>query len=122
VLKKPFDFDTLPENWHAFCDHLHQNGEGFAAFLSAVAAVEVEGPVLTLVMHQAFYRDWVMDAANKKSLSNLISFYSDAPAALKLEIRIEAGPDDRGDVKKKLQRRYRNLVNEEIQNKKNRED
>ena len=126
VLRKPFDFATLPENWRAFCDHLHQNGEGFAAFLSAVAAVEVDGPVLTLVMHQAFYRDWVMDATNKKSLSNLISFYSDAPAALKLEIRIEAGPDDRGDVKKKLQRRYQNLVNENnneaSQNKKNQED
>jgi len=126
VLRKPFNFATLPEKWRTFCDHLHQNGEGFAAFLSAVAAVEVDGPVLTLVMHQAFYRDWVMDATNKKSLSNLVNFYSDAPTALKLEIRIEAGPDDRGDVKKKLQRRYQNLVNEynneERQNKKNLED
>ncbi|MBI4857502.1 MAG: DEAD/DEAH box helicase [Acetobacterium woodii] len=121
VMNKPFSFDTLPENWGAFCDYLLKKGERFGSFLSAVAAVEVDGQGLTLVMHQDFYREWVMDATNKKSLINLFSYYTDAPADLQLAIRIDVQRDelhadlntdlnaDPSDKRKKLQRRYENL-------------
>ncbi|AFA48582.1 DEAD/DEAH box helicase [Acetobacterium woodii] len=114
VIKKPFGFDTLPENWPAFCDYLLRNGERFGSFLSTVMAVEVDGQGLTLVLDQDFYREWVMDASNKKSLINLFSYYTDAPTDLKLAIRIEELRVNPTDKRKKLQRRYENLIDTKI--------
>ena len=51
-----------------------------------------------------------MEETNKRSLINIISFYTEAPAVIELKIRVEKTADDRTDVKNKLQKRYENLV------------
>ncbi|MBC3804295.1 DEAD/DEAH box helicase [Acetobacterium fimetarium] len=109
-IEKPFQFNQLQEKWPAFCDYMLEKGDPFAAFLSAVPEVVVCGQVLTLVLHHDFYKEWVMEKTNKRSLINMILFYTEAPAEIELSIRIDPTDDARSDVKNKLQKRYENLV------------
>lgn len=109
-IKKPFRFSELKEKWKEFCDYLKENGDTFAPFLSTVPEVEIDNHVLTLVLDNAFYKEWVMEETNKKSLMNIISFYTDAASGIELKVRLEKAEDDSKDVKNKLERRYENLV------------
>ena len=109
-IKKPFQFSQLQEKWKEFCMYIMKNGDNFAPFLSTITAVEVDNQVLTLVTHSAFYREWIMEETNKKSLINIISFNTEAPAEIELKIGLVETDDDRRGVKNKLQRRYDNLV------------
>lgn len=109
-IKKTFQFNELQEKWKEFCKYLLENGDTFAAFLSTIPEVETDNNVLTLVLNNAFYKEWVMEETNKRSLINIISFYTDAPARIELKIRIENTDNKKTDVKNKLQKRYENLV------------
>jgi DEAD/DEAH box helicase domain-containing protein len=109
-IKKQFKFYELQEKWKEFCEYMQENGDAFAKFLSTIPKVEVDNRTLTLVLNNAFYRDWVMEASNKKSILNIISFHTDAPAGIELNIRLEETEDDRKNIKNKLQRRYNDLV------------
>ena len=109
-IKKPFRFSELKEKWKEFCDYLKENGDTFAPFYSTVHEEEIDNHVLTLVLDNAFYKEWVMEETNKKSLMNIISFYTDAASGIELKVRLEKAEDDSKDVKNKLERRYENLV------------
>ncbi|MBT9776070.1 DEAD/DEAH box helicase [Clostridium sp. MCC353] len=109
-IKKPFQFMELREKWEEFCSYLQESGESFAAFLSAVQDVETEGNTLVLVLSSPFYKEWILEETNRKSLLNIIGFYSDAPGNLRLEVRVEEDGKDRNDVKDKLVKRYENLT------------
>lgn len=109
-IKKQFQFSQLQEKWKEFCAYLKENGDTFAAFLSTIQEVEIDNRVLILVTNNAFYKEWIMEETNKRSLINIISFYTEAPAGIELKIRLENTDDDRTDVKNKLQKRYENLV------------
>ena len=109
-IKKAFQFSQLQEQWQEFCGYMLENGDSFATFLSTIPAVEIDDTVLTLVIQNAFYKEWIMEENNKKSLINIISFYTEAPVGIELKIRVENADDDKADVKNKLQRRYENLV------------
>lgn len=109
-IKKAFQFSQLQEQWQEFCGYMLENGDSFATFLSTIPAVEIDDTVLTLVIQNAFYKEWIMEENNKKSLINIISFYTEAPAKIELKIRLELTGDDRSDVKNKLQKRYKDLV------------
>jgi len=109
-IKKSFQFSQLQEKWKEFCAYMLENGDSFATFLSTIPEVEIDNNVLTLVINNAFYKEWIMEENNKRSLINIISFYTEAPARIELKIRLEKTDDDRRDVKNKLQRRYENLI------------
>jgi DEAD/DEAH box helicase domain-containing protein len=109
-MKKAFQFSELQHRWKEFCSYLRENGEAFAAFLSSIPEAYVENNVLVLVTDNAFYKDWIMEKTNHKSLMNIISFYTDAPAGIKLEIRLKEPSGDKRDIINKLQRRYEDLL------------
>jgi DEAD/DEAH box helicase domain-containing protein len=109
-IKKPFQFSQLKEKWKEFCEYLKENGDTYAAFLSTIPEVEIENNVLILVTSNAFYKEWIMEENNKRSLINIISFYTEGPLVIDLKIRLDNIDSDRKDVKNKLQKRYENLV------------
>lgn len=109
-MKKPFQFHELPNRWKEFCAYLQETGETFAAFLSSIPEVAVENNVLLLATDNLFYKEWILESTNQKSLMNIISFYTDAPKGTRLEIRLSEADGDRKEVKNKLQRRYKDLV------------
>jgi DEAD/DEAH box helicase domain-containing protein len=109
-IKKSFQFDKLQEKWKEFCEYIKENGDTFATFLSTISQVEIDNHILTLVLHNAFYKEWVMEESNKRSLINIISFHTDAPTGFELKIRLDGTCDDTANMKNKLQRRYENLV------------
>ena len=94
-MKKPFRFEELPEKWQEFCAYMQGSGSAFSAFLGAVPAVEVDNQVLTMVLKNAFYKEWAMEETNKRSLINIITFYTEAPAVIELKIRVEKTDGDR---------------------------
>ncbi|WP_163191638.1 DEAD/DEAH box helicase [Clostridium thermarum] len=109
-MKKPFKFSELQVKWKEFCSYLQENGESFAAFLSSVPKVELEDHLLILITDKAFYKEWILEKTNYKSLKNIIAFYTDAPPGTKLEIKLSEASEDRTDVKNKLQKRYKDLI------------
>lgn len=109
-IKKPFQFSQLKEKWKEFCEYLKENGDTYAAFLSTIPEVEIENNVLILVTNNAFYKEWIMEENNKRSLINIISFYTEGTLVIDLKIRLDNIDSDRKDVKNKLQKRYENLV------------
>jgi DEAD/DEAH box helicase domain-containing protein len=110
AMKKPFQFSELQGRWKEFCSYLRENGEAFSAFLSSIPEAYVENNVLVLVTDNAFYKDWIMEKTNHKSLMNIISFYTDAPNGIKLEIRLKEPLGDKREIRNKLQRRYEDLL------------
>ncbi len=109
-INKNFKFNELKEKWKEFCEYIKDNGDTFARFLSTIKEVEIDNRILTLVLHNVFYKEWVMEESNKKSIINIISFHTDAPVGIELRIRIEETDIDRENIKNKLQRRYKDLV------------
>jgi len=109
-IKKPFQFSHLKEKWEEFCVYLKENGDTFAAFLSTIKEVEIDNNILILVTDNIFYKEWIMEESNKRSLINIISFYTEATEEIKLKVRLDATKVDRTDIKNKLQSRYKNLV------------
>jgi DEAD/DEAH box helicase domain-containing protein len=109
-MKKPFKFDELQYKWKEFCTYLQENGESFAAFLNTIPKVDIEDHVLILSTDNPFYKEWIMEKTNHKSLMNIISFYTDSPTGTRLEIRLNEVDEERAEVKNKLQRRYKDLM------------
>lgn len=109
-IKKPFKFEELQGKWKEFCEYMQENGDAFAKFLSTIPEVEIDNRTLTLVLNNAFYREWVMEESNKKSIINIISFHTDAPVGIELRVRLEETDEDRKNIKNKLQRRYEDLT------------
>jgi len=110
-IEKQFRFNELQVKWKEFCDYLVENGDIFATFLSSINRVEVDKHALTLILQNAFYKEWVMEENNKRSIINIIKFYTEAPAGIELKIRVENAEDmGKSDIKNKLQKRYKDLV------------
>lgn len=111
-IKKEFRFKELPDRWQEFGQFLLKNGEKYAAFLSSISSVEIAGGTLRLYTEQPFYVNWVMEEANRKSLVNMIRFYTDAPAGVGIEVKVKEIREDSKEIQKKLQKRYQDLGNE----------
>jgi DEAD/DEAH box helicase domain-containing protein len=109
-IEKQFRFNELPGKWKEFCDYLVENGDIFATFLSSMTEVEVDNHVLTLVLQNAFYSEWVMEENNKRSIINILKFYTEAPAGIELKTRIADKGAAKPDIKNKLQKSYKDLV------------
>ncbi|MBE5962278.1 MAG: DEAD/DEAH box helicase [Lachnospiraceae bacterium] len=108
--EKPFRFEELTEKWTEFCEYLKEKGDAFASFLSTIPSVSVEYHTIILRTNHPFYRQWIMEESNKKSLLNIFRFYTEAPADLTLQIGIDGPQDSRSDIREKLQKRYENLT------------
>jgi len=87
-----------------------ENGDIFATFLSSINRVEVDKHALTLILQNAFYKEWVMEENNKRSIINIIKFYTEAPAGIELKTRNADKEAGKPDIKNKLQKRYKDLV------------
>lgn len=109
-MKKQFQFAELPEKWQEFCKYLKERGDTFAAFLSTIPEVETDGQNLILFTDSNFYKDWILEENNRKSLLNIISFYTEAPQGIRLQIKQRDQGRNRKEVKDKLQRRYEDLM------------
>ncbi|MCR3761653.1 DEAD/DEAH box helicase [Clostridium felsineum] len=109
-IKKSFSFNELQNKWKEFCDYIKENGDAFGAFLTTIPRVEIEGNVITLILNSPFYREWVMEENNRKSIINIIQFHTDAPLRIEIRTEIENSEDSREDIKNKLNRRYKNLM------------
>ena len=107
-IRKAFVYQNLPEQWQEFCKYLKANGDSMAQFLSSVEKVEQEGNSLTLYVDNTFLRDWILQDENRKSISNIVKFYSDAPQSLRLEVQTTEEKDSRS-IRKKLEKRYEEL-------------
>lgn len=108
-MQKPFAFAELPSKWKEFCALLSRNGESMAAFLNTVEEVNIEGNILFLPTSSIFYQMWILEDANRQSLKNMIAFYTDAPAALRLEVRLSDKGSNKKDTEEKIRRRYSHL-------------
>ncbi|BBF41393.1 ATP-dependent RNA helicase [Lachnospiraceae bacterium KM106-2] len=108
-LKKEFQFQELPARWKEFCSYLQESGEKLSQFLSAVNKVEVINNTITLILDNPFYKEWVMEEDNRKSIINIIRFYTEAPAVIRLDVSLENLSEERREIRDKLQRRYENL-------------
>ncbi len=112
--KKMFQFSALEEQWQAFCDYLLEAGEAFASFLNAVGVVKVDGNEITLFLKNAFYKDWVTETSNMRSLINIFTFYTEAPSEIRITVSVDADTntdiDRKKNVQKKLQNKYENLL------------
>lgn len=108
-MQKPFSFEELPEKWKEFCVFLGRKGETMAAFFNTVEQVSVEGDTLFLPTSSTFYQAWILEPSNRLSLKNIISFYTDAPPSLRLEVRLGEGTESRKDTEEKIRRRYSHL-------------
>jgi len=109
-IEKQFRFSELQGKWKEFCNYLVENGDIFATFLSSITEVEVDNHVLILILQNAFYKEWVMEENNKRSIINIIKFYTEAPAGIELKTRNADKEAGKPDIKNKLQKRYKDLV------------
>lgn len=107
-IRSPFTLKELEqaEKWEEFCAFLQKKGDPFAAFLSTVPMVEWKDSRLILYTSHTFYRDWVLEESNYRSLQNIFRFYTDAPAGLRFDIRTqeEDSPEERMRIHEKLMR------------------
>ena len=69
----------------------------------------IEGNILFLPTSSTFYQMWILEDANRQSLKNMIAFYTDAPAALRLEVRLSDKGSNKKDTEEKIRRRYSHL-------------
>lgn len=112
-IQKEFVFQELEERWQEFVSYLKEKGEKMAAFLETVKEVKIEGNTLTLFVSSPFYREWIEGTENKKSLTNIVAFYTEAPENIAVRAAVLEQDNNRKQVQEKLQRRYRNLKNDE---------
>lgn len=107
---KAFRFDELEEKWKNFCEYITSKGDTFADFLKSVPQVEISNNRLVLSVTNSFYRDWIMEDTNKKSLINILQYYTECPSTIDIQIVIKEKEEDNMNVRNKLQRRYGNLL------------
>lgn len=106
-LEKKFRLSSLPGQWREFCAFLLSTGEYLSRFLANVPAVRVNGPELTLLLSNEFYRAWMSDETNREHLRNLIRQYAAVPADFK--IGFETAPEDGPGNEERLFGMYRDL-------------
>ena len=109
-MQKPFSFEELPRKWKEFCVLFRPvKGKPWLRFFNTVEQVSIEGDTLFLPTSSTFYQAWILEPSNRLSLKNIISFYTDAPPSLRLEVRLAEGTENRKDTEEKSGERYSHL-------------
>ncbi len=121
--EKAFKYEELANVWPAFCEHLIKNGEKYGNFLESLVQICVEHDILTMFTKSEFLAQWAGAKENLLALKNIIRYYTDAPASLKLRVCMqEEKGEDAADLffgnakapggsvlEERLENRYRNL-------------
>lgn len=110
AVKKLFSFFTLPENWKEFCDCVEKNGDAYGAFLRTVQKVEVQGHALYLEVGSVFYKSWIMEPENRKSIENILKYHAVCPSDMKLRITAKVNQEEVKKTEEKLRRRYEDVL------------
>lgn len=108
--RKEFTFAQLPDRWQEFCTYLKKNGDTMADFLSTVSSVRIEGKQIILQLDNVFYHQWVMEPANQKSLSNIFTYYTEAPDHVRIQVEMPETVERQAETISKLEKRYHNLT------------
>ena len=109
IVQKPFSFDSIEERWSEFVQFLHDRGESFSNFITAVKTVKKNNETLVLHVDNDFLVSWIMEEANKLRLENTIAHYVDVPS----HFSIQAESDNQPTAEKEnaVIRRYQDLSN-----------
>lgn len=117
-VKKAFSFAKLGQEWEAFVECLKKNGEPNSAFFGTVLQVRVLEETLELTVSSRFYEKWASQSANEKSLRNILRFYTDCPAQMKLKICAEEDPAALTLTRERLKRKVQGSRGESLKGEK----
>lgn len=112
LIQKPFYFKDLPKKWKEFGNYAAKNGDTYAQFLKTIEEVYITDTVLHLMVSNTFYREWILQEENKKSLLNIIRYYTVCPANITIEVESKEDKEKQNEIRSKLQRRYETLREE----------
>lgn len=110
VLYKQFKFTELEEKWDEFCAYISENGDTYSTFLAGVPMIKINGNKLVMTLANSFLEEWVMEPSNKKSLINIIMYHAECSAVIDIDIEVPEKTKEDVEVRKKLERRYLNLL------------
>ena len=99
--QKAFTLNNLQEKWTEFAQMARQNGESFAAFFASVKEVYISGTLIRLTVKSKFYANWAMEDTNLAGLKNVLNYYVELPAG----VRILVVPDQTSDTEEVQQER-----------------
>ena len=108
AVRKEYSFLKLPKQWSEFCENAVQRGEGGAAFLQSVKAVEVSGHRLVLTVENAFYEAWLGEPENMRIVEKILQRHVECPLDMKVETIVKGNTEESIKKKEKLRRRYEN--------------
>lgn len=108
AVRKEYSFFKLPKQWSEFCENAVQRGEGGAAFLQSVKAVEVSGHRLVLTVENAFYEAWLGESENMRIVEKILQRHVECPLDMKVETIVKGNTEESIKKKEKLRRRYEN--------------
>ena len=108
AVRKEYTFFKLPKQWSEFCENAVQRGEGGAAFLQSVKAVEVSGHRLVLTVENAFYEAWLGEPENMRIVKKILQRHAECPLDMKVETIVKGNTEESIKKKEKLRRRYEN--------------
>ena len=108
AVRKEYSFFKLPKQWSEFCENAVQRGEGGAAFLQSVKAVEVSGHRLVLTVENTFYEAWLGEPENMRIVEKILQRHVECPLDMKVETIVKGNTEESIKKKEKLRRRYEN--------------
>ena len=108
AVRKEYSFFKLPKQWSEFCENAVQRGEGGAAFLQSVKAVEVSGHRLVLTVENTFYEAWLGEPENMRIVEKILQRHVECPLDMKVETIVKGNTEESIKKKEKRRRRYEN--------------
>lgn len=104
--EKHFNFNELEGKWGEFLAFLNKKSEIFVQFFNTIQGVRASGDVLYLKVSGSFFKEWIMETANKQKMENIIRRYVNVPDKFKIDVEVNE-IDSKMD---KILRRYDDLT------------
>jgi DEAD/DEAH box helicase domain-containing protein len=104
--EKHFNLSELEEKWGEFIAYLNKKSEVYVQFFTTILGVKVNGETLVFNVPGSFYREWIMETANRKRMENVIRRYVKVPEKFRIDVNV-LEQDSKLD---KLLRRYDDLT------------
>ena len=117
--EKSFTWKNLQEKWQEFVQAARADGEAFASFFASVTQVQITERTICLTVKNQFYADWAMEAINLDGLRNVLYYYVELPAGIRLSVTAQKSAAteqewrDRKAKQEKITRRYENAKDRE---------
>lgn len=110
--EKHFEFIELEAKWEEFKVFLNKRSEGFTQFFTTIKEIRILGDKLLLKVSAPFYKEWIMEFANKKKLENIIKRYVRIPDGFSIDVEV----DEFDSKMDKIIRRYDDLTKPDNEN------